>query len=114
MTASTTVSKSADGSGVMLETRKRFLLQLALGAIQPQAITHWEEITCVGYTVSLSATTRVILDSSPGYFPRYGPKAVGFAKQPYPTERGVGSPLNPYINRTSQHDGISQELQWPL
>jgi hypothetical protein len=35
-----------------------------------------------GYTVSLSARTRVILDSSPGYFPYYGPKAVGFAKQP--------------------------------
>jgi hypothetical protein len=35
-----------------------------------------------GYTVSLLATTRVILNSSPGYFPQYGPKAVGFAKQP--------------------------------
>jgi hypothetical protein len=34
-----------------------------------------------GYTVSLSAHTRVILGSSPGYFPYYGPKAVGFAKQ---------------------------------
>ena len=35
-----------------------------------------------GYTVSLAARTRVILDSSPGNFPYYGPKAVGFAKQP--------------------------------
>ena len=35
-----------------------------------------------GYAVSLSATTRVILNSTPGYFPYYGPKAVGFAKQP--------------------------------
>jgi hypothetical protein len=35
-----------------------------------------------GYTVSLLARTRVILNSSPGYFPQYGPKAVGFAKQP--------------------------------
>lgn len=35
-----------------------------------------------GYTVSLSARTRVILNSSPGWFPYYGPKAVGFAKQP--------------------------------
>ena len=35
-----------------------------------------------GYTVSLSAHSRVILNSSPGYFPYYGPKAVGFAKLP--------------------------------
>ncbi len=35
-----------------------------------------------GYTVSLTAHTRVILNSSPGYFPYYGPKAVGFAKLP--------------------------------
>lgn len=35
-----------------------------------------------GYTVSLSARSRVILDSSPGHFPYYGPKAVGFAKLP--------------------------------
>jgi hypothetical protein len=35
-----------------------------------------------GYTVSLSAHTRVILNSNPGYFPYYGPKAVGFAKLP--------------------------------
>jgi hypothetical protein len=35
-----------------------------------------------GYTVSLHARSRVILDSSPGYFPYYGPKAVGFAKLP--------------------------------
>ncbi len=35
-----------------------------------------------GYTVSLSARSRVILNSSPGYFPYYGPKAVGFAKLP--------------------------------
>jgi hypothetical protein len=35
-----------------------------------------------GYTVSISARTRVILGSSPGYFPWYGVKAVGFAKQP--------------------------------
>ena len=35
-----------------------------------------------GYTVSLYANTRVILSSTPGYFPQYGPKAVGFAKQP--------------------------------
>lgn len=34
-----------------------------------------------GYTVSLSAHTRVILNSSL-YLPYYGPKAVGFAKQP--------------------------------
>lgn len=34
-----------------------------------------------GYTVSASARTRVILNSTPGYFPYYGPKAVGFAKQ---------------------------------
>jgi hypothetical protein len=33
-----------------------------------------------GYTVSLLARTRVILNSNPGYFPLYGPKAVGFAK----------------------------------
>lgn len=35
-----------------------------------------------GYTVSLRAHTRVILDSSPGWLPEYGPKAVGFSKQP--------------------------------
>jgi hypothetical protein len=35
-----------------------------------------------GYTVSLSANTRVILNSSPGWFPWYGVKAVGFAKLP--------------------------------
>jgi hypothetical protein len=35
-----------------------------------------------GYTVSLSAHSRVILNSSPGHFPYYGPKAVGFAKLP--------------------------------
>lgn len=35
-----------------------------------------------GYTVSLMARTRVILDSNPGYLPLYGPKAVGFAKLP--------------------------------
>ncbi len=35
-----------------------------------------------GYTVSISARTRVILNSTPGYFPWYGVKAVGFAKQP--------------------------------
>jgi hypothetical protein len=35
-----------------------------------------------GYTVSLHARSRVILNSSPGYFPYYGPKAVGFAKLP--------------------------------
>jgi len=35
-----------------------------------------------GYTVSLSAHSRVILNSNPGYFPYYGPKAVGFAKLP--------------------------------
>jgi len=35
-----------------------------------------------GYTVSLSARSRVILNSSPGHFPYYGPKAVGFAKLP--------------------------------
>ena len=35
-----------------------------------------------GYTVSLHARSRVILNSSPGYFPLYGPKAVGFAKLP--------------------------------
>lgn len=35
-----------------------------------------------GYTVSLNAHTRVILNSNPGYFPYYGPKAVGFAKLP--------------------------------
>lgn len=34
-----------------------------------------------GYTISASGRTRVILNSSPGYFPYYGPKAVGFAKQ---------------------------------
>ena len=35
-----------------------------------------------GYTVSLSAHSRVILNSNPGDFPYYGPKAVGFAKLP--------------------------------
>jgi hypothetical protein len=35
-----------------------------------------------GYTVSLHARSRVILNSSPGYWPYYGPKAVGFAKLP--------------------------------
>jgi hypothetical protein len=35
-----------------------------------------------GYTVSLMARTRVILDSNIGYLPLYGPKAVGFAKLP--------------------------------
>lgn len=35
-----------------------------------------------GYTVSLMARTRVILNSNPGYLPLYGPKAVGFAKLP--------------------------------
>jgi hypothetical protein len=35
-----------------------------------------------GYTVSLSAHSRVILNSNPGNFPYYGPKAVGFAKLP--------------------------------
>ncbi|QJW88211.1 hypothetical protein HNV11_01855 [Spirosoma taeanense] len=35
-----------------------------------------------GYTVSCIAKTRVILNSNPGYFPQYGPKAVGFAKLP--------------------------------
>lgn len=35
-----------------------------------------------GYTVSLMARTRVILNSDPGYLPLYGPKAVGFAKLP--------------------------------
>jgi hypothetical protein len=33
-----------------------------------------------GYTVSISARTRVILNSTPGYFPWYGIKAVGFSK----------------------------------
>lgn len=32
-----------------------------------------------GYTVRLIAKTRVILNSSPGTLPQYGPKAVGFA-----------------------------------
>ena len=35
-----------------------------------------------GYTISLHVRSRVILNSSPGYFPYYGPKAVGFAKLP--------------------------------
>ncbi|MEK6708558.1 MAG: hypothetical protein AABY81_07135 [Pseudomonadota bacterium] len=35
-----------------------------------------------GYTVSLKGHSRVILHSNPGYFPEYGPKAVGFAKLP--------------------------------
>lgn len=35
-----------------------------------------------GYTVSLSANTRVILNSQPGIFPSQGQKAVGFAKLP--------------------------------
>ncbi len=35
-----------------------------------------------GYTVSIHINTRVILNSSPGNFPYYGPKAVGFAKLP--------------------------------
>ncbi len=35
-----------------------------------------------GYTVSLLAYTRVILNSQPGYYPQYGPKAIGFAKLP--------------------------------
>ncbi len=35
-----------------------------------------------GYTVSLHVRSRVILNSSPGTFPYYGPKAVGFAKLP--------------------------------
>ncbi len=35
-----------------------------------------------GYTVSLEGRTRVILNSTPGYYPYYGPKAVGFAKLP--------------------------------
>ena len=35
-----------------------------------------------GYTISLHVRSRVILNSSPGSFPYYGPKAVGFAKLP--------------------------------
>ena len=35
-----------------------------------------------GYTISIAARTRVILNSTPGYFPWYGIKAIGFAKQP--------------------------------
>lgn len=34
-----------------------------------------------GYTISALGHTRVILNSNPGWFPQYGPKAVGFAKQ---------------------------------
>lgn len=33
-----------------------------------------------GYTISISADSRVILNSYPGDFPTYAPKAVGFAK----------------------------------
>lgn len=39
------------------------------------------KLDACGYTVSLLATTRVILNSSTA-FPQYGPKAVGFAKLP--------------------------------
>jgi hypothetical protein len=35
-----------------------------------------------GYTISLDAWSRVILNSNPGRFPHYGPKAVGYAKLP--------------------------------
>lgn len=35
-----------------------------------------------GYTMSLLSHSRVILNSNPGNFPQYGPKAVGFAKLP--------------------------------
>lgn len=41
-----------------------------------------EKLDPCGYTVSLHARSRVILNNSPGYFPKYGPKAVGFAKLP--------------------------------
>lgn len=34
-----------------------------------------------GYTASLTARTRVILNSTPGWYPWYGTKAVGFAVQ---------------------------------
>src|SRR3954471_14143207 len=69
MPRSTNVSKTAaDVSDVKVEARNTFLLQLALGAIQPQSITQWEEIACIGYNPEMRRLEAIVnIKQSTGY-----------------------------------------------
>ncbi|HET9137244.1 MAG TPA: hypothetical protein VFO76_11445 [Candidatus Kapabacteria bacterium] len=52
----------------LLPERNNLLLNISLGIVKPQSITHWEEITCIGYNPYMQRLEAIVsIKQSTGY-----------------------------------------------